>query len=168
MNFSFDGNTTLVLLGGIVLLTVGIILYFKYRFSHYDWHRLKAKHALDQGRKLLVGRSKFPEVDVFRYSSQFMRFGLLASLFVILAALNWTTYEEETAIPENALVMDEDITLEVPRSSCGAASPPSGSVSCARLRSSCMSPCRSISSCRSPTIRCDAGPSCIRRVPTPW
>lgn len=124
MNFSFDGNTTLVLLGGIILLTVGIILYFKYRFSHYDWHRLKAKHALDQGRKLLVGRSKFPEVDVFRYSSQFMRFGLLASLFVILAALNWTTYEKETAIPENALVMDEDITLEVPRSSEPPPPPP--------------------------------------------
>lgn len=87
MNFSFDGNTTLFLLGGIVLLTLGIILFFKYRFNHYDWHQLKAKHAFDQGRKLLTGRSKFPEVDVFRYSTQFMRYGQLASMVVILAAV---------------------------------------------------------------------------------
>lgn len=124
MNVSFNSNMTLFLIGGIFLLTLGIIFLFRYRFNHVDREKLMASYRLRKGQHLLSGRNKFPEVDTFRYSQTFLRYGLVATLFVIVAALNWTTYEREVYIPDNALDMAEDITMEVPRSADPPPPPP--------------------------------------------
>ncbi len=124
MNVSFTSNMTLVLIGGIFLLTIGIILFFRYRLNHYDREVLKTRYRFRKERNLLLGRSKFPEVDTFRYSQSFLRYGLLATLFIVVAALNWTTYEREVFIPDNALDLAEDITMEVPRSAEPPPPPP--------------------------------------------
>lgn len=124
MNVTFTSNLTLLIIGGIVLLTLGIIAFFRFRFSHMDRKALKIKHSQDRSRNLMAGRNKFPEVDTFRYSQFFLRFGMVASLFVIIVALNWTTYADGVFIPDNALSMDEDITLEIPRSAEPPPPPP--------------------------------------------
>lgn len=124
MNVSFTSNLTLFIIGAIVLLILGVIAVFRYRFQHIDRNQLNQKHSQDSSRNLLTGRNKFPEVDTFRYSHLFLRFGMVASLFVIIAALNWTTYDQDVFIPDDALSLDEDITLEVPRSAEPPPPPP--------------------------------------------
>lgn len=124
MNVAFTSLSALSIFSGIVLLTFGVIAYFRYRFRHIDRYQLNLKHSQDKSRNLLSGRNKFPEVDIFRYSHIFLRFGMVASLFVIVAALNWTTYDQDVFIPDDALSMDEDITLEVPRSAEPPPPPP--------------------------------------------
>ncbi|MCF8236907.1 MAG: TonB family protein [Saprospiraceae bacterium] len=124
MNVAFTSNMTFFLLGGIFVLTIGIIYFFRYRMSHFNRDELKARFGHRQGRNLLSGRNKFPEVDTFRYSQTFLQYGLLATLFVVVAALNWTTFERQVLIPDNALDLTEDITLEVPRSAEPPPPPP--------------------------------------------
>ncbi len=124
MDVAFTSNLTLFIIGGIILLALGIIAIFRFRFGHIDRAQLKSRHSQDKSKNLLVGRNKFPEVDTFRYSNLFLQFGLVASLFVIIAALNWTTYDDGVFIPDDALSIDEEITLEVPRSAEPPPPPP--------------------------------------------
>lgn len=124
MNVSFTSNLTLWIITGLFLLTIGVIAFFRYRLNHIDRSLLQAKHSRAKAPNLLSGRNKFPEVDTFRLSTLFLRYGLLVSLFSIIVALNWTTYRDDVIIPDDALSLDEDITLEVPRSAEPPPPPP--------------------------------------------
>jgi len=70
--------------------------------------------GLDQKNSIL-GRTKYPGVDVFRLSNSFFAFGLVLSLLTCIFAFNWTTYDDVIYIPDDALEMEEEIEVEPPR-----------------------------------------------------
>lgn len=90
----------------------------------------KAGKGLSQkyaGRKLkspLEARTKYPEVDVLRNSSAFFGIALAASLLLLIGAFNWTSFEKDIFIPDNALELDVDLEIEPPRSTVEPPPPP--------------------------------------------
>lgn len=124
MEVLFSTQNLLLALGAVILVSAGLVLGFRYYFRHLDRHRLRHLHADDRQRSLLAGRNKYAEVDVFRWSGVFLRFGLMASLVLILAALNWSEESRPTSIPEGAMDFSEDIEVEIPRSAEPPPPPP--------------------------------------------
>lgn len=72
----------------------------------------------------LEARNKYPDVDIFRYSSTLFRFSLVLSLATIFLAMNWTDIEKKVFIPQNALDMAYDLEVETPRSAEPPPPPP--------------------------------------------
>ena len=72
----------------------------------------------------MEARDKYPEMDILRESGEFWKFGLLTSLAIVLLAFSWTSYDEEIFIPEDALMLDEEIEIEPPRTAEPPPPPP--------------------------------------------
>jgi protein TonB len=85
---------------------------------------LVEKHGTSNLDAPLSARNKYPEVDVLRNSSLFMRIGLVVALGLIIAAFSWTTYEKKVDIPTGALDLDVDLEIEPPRSAEPPPPPP--------------------------------------------
>lgn len=116
MELAFSTNGLTLSLLGVVLLIAGLILWLRHYLGHWDITRLQQRHQAAPSRQALTGRNKYTEVDAFRWTGTFLRFGLLSSTFIILVALNWTEEDREIYIPEDAMSFGEDIEIEVPRS----------------------------------------------------
>lgn len=72
----------------------------------------------------LEARSKYPDVDVFRHSSTFIKLGVAFSLLLILALFSWTTTHETIDVSQYDLTIEEDITIEPPRTAEPPPPPP--------------------------------------------
>jgi protein TonB len=114
-SISVSGTTIMVV---ILLAIIGI------RLLIYFYHRKLDKQAMTNLAQLhlkmgdisvLKNRNKYPEADVFRLGTTFFNVALVLSLLITVLAFNWTQYEKEVFIPDDALVMPEDIEIEPPR-----------------------------------------------------
>jgi len=117
-DLSVGGKPLFFSILGIFVLVFAVILFFRSKFKGYLNSNLGEKYN-DSKR-----RTKYPEVDAFRFSGPFLNFGLLTTLAVVLLAFSWTTYDEEVFIPDGALEMDDDIEVAPPRTAEPPPPPP--------------------------------------------
>jgi len=108
---------------GLVLLTLGMIWFFRRKYHGQDYQALR---AANEGKKLttLSERSKFPEADVFKNTGSFFNYGMTAAVALALVALSWTTYDQKVFIPDDAMAMDDDIEVDIPRTAEPPPPPP--------------------------------------------
>ncbi|MBK7406967.1 MAG: energy transducer TonB [Saprospirales bacterium] len=55
-------------------------------------------------------------MDAFQYRSSIMRMSIAIALALIIFAFNWTTYEKQEEYQQYTLALDEEISIEPPRS----------------------------------------------------
>ena len=108
---------------GVLILFFVIIFGFRYLLKKRSSDDLASKHVGGFASPL-IGRVKYPDVDISRHSGAFFRFGLAAALGLTLLALSWTQYEKPVYIPDDALFIDEDIEIEPPRTAEPPPPPP--------------------------------------------
>lgn len=106
------------------LILVAIITLSRLYFARQSSMNLQEKYANKKWKSPLEARTKYPEVDVFRWSPVFLRLAMVTALGLIVLAFNWTTYEQQIEIPEDALVIEEDIIQEQPRTAEPPPPPP--------------------------------------------
>lgn len=126
MNLDFSFTTTELLVGvsaGILFL-LALILIGRNYFQKLSTRDLAAQGHHRQGRSQLAARNKYPEADVFRYSPIILRISMIAVLAFVIGAFNWTVYEKQVFIPDDALAMDFDIEVEKPRTAEPPPPPP--------------------------------------------
>ena len=123
-NLSISGTGLIIAVGlGIVVLLATILLARLY-LSKKANNGLTQKYAARKNGSPLEARTKYPEVDVLRNSSAFFGIALAASLLLLIGAFNWTSYNDEVFIPENALELEVDLEVEPPRSQVEPPPPP--------------------------------------------
>jgi protein TonB len=101
-----------------------IILGMRWFMSKKENENLTEINKDVEFKSPLEGRAKYPQVDVFKYSSTMWLVGLALSLGILVTAFNWTTYNEEIYIPDYDLTLEEDIQVEPPRSQVEPPPPP--------------------------------------------
>jgi protein TonB len=123
-DYSFSSTEILigVAIGFVILLA--IIFIGRAYFSRVSESGLTEKHNGKKWSSPLEARNKYPEVDVLRKRGLFMRVGLIGTLTLFVLAFNWTQQEREVFIPDNALALEEEIEIEVPRSAEPPPPPP--------------------------------------------
>jgi protein TonB len=123
-NFSFSTSTFLIASAIALIFLVGLILTFRYFISKRSDERYQAKTIEKNEGSSLGERKKYASADIFRYSQQFFFLGLIMTLMMCVFAFNWTTFEKKVDIPDDALVLEEDIEIEPPRSAEPPPPPP--------------------------------------------
>ncbi len=123
-SFSFSSTEVLYGIVAMFLLIVGIIYFGRFYFRRKSRINLTAKYSDKQWRSPLEGRNKYPDVDVFSLSPTFFRFGLIGAIALTIAAFNWTTFEQDVEVPQDAWVMDDEVEIEIPRSAEPPPPPP--------------------------------------------
>ncbi|MEL7121031.1 MAG: energy transducer TonB [Bacteroidota bacterium] len=121
LNFS---STDLFLAVCLVALSLFAIIFLGRYYFARQGKILRQKYADKVEKPTWQARTKYREVDVFSLSPVYMRIAFIAVLAVVVLAFNWTSYEMQIEIPENALVIEEDIEIEVPRSAEPPPPPP--------------------------------------------
>jgi TonB family protein len=122
--FNFSTNTFLIATTIAVLFLLGLILTFRFILSKKSQTGYQANATLNGSKNPLEQRNKYPAADIFKYSQQFLLLGLIMTLMMCVFAFNWTTFEKKVNIPDNALVLEEDIELAPPRSAVPPPPPP--------------------------------------------
>lgn len=121
---AIPGKTLLLLIAGIVVLLIALIYFFRNNLSSKSNGQLTEKYSDKQWASPLQARNKYPDVDMLNMSGPFWRLGLLMSLGIMLLAFSWTSYEDEVFIPDDALMLDEEIEIEPPRTAEPPPPPP--------------------------------------------
>lgn len=124
LEIAIPGMTLTFLLIGIMVLIIAMIFLFRNHFRGQSDGKLTEKYSDKVWSSPLQGRNKYPDVDVLSMSGSFWRFGLLMSIGIVLLAMSWTAYEDEIFIPEDALMLDEEIEIEPPRTAEPPPPPP--------------------------------------------
>ncbi|MBK8885677.1 MAG: energy transducer TonB [Saprospiraceae bacterium] len=107
----------------LVLLTIGLIVYFKRKYRSYGFQELMDANK-NVKAKSLSERTKFPEVDVFKNAGSFFNFGMAAAVALSLVAISWTTYEKKIVVDLKDLVLEDEVEVEVPRTAEPPPPPP--------------------------------------------
>ena len=97
-----------------IIVTVGIIVFFRMKYQSYNPQRLKELNS-DIKTKSLAETTKYPEVDVFKISSSLFNYGLLFSVAMCLIAMNWTSYEKKIKVNLNDINITDEVEIKVPR-----------------------------------------------------
>lgn len=107
----------------LILAIIGLIIFFrrKYRSTRLEHLVAANQNAKDQ---FLSSRTKYPEVDVFKNSGSFFNFGMASAVALSLVAMSWTTYEDKVFIPDDALVLEDEVEVDIPRTAEPPPPPP--------------------------------------------
>lgn len=107
----------------LILAIIGLIIFFRRKYKSAKLEQLAAvnQNAKDQ---FLSSRTKYPEVDVFKNSGSFFNFGMASAVALSLVTMSWTTYEDKVFIPDDALVMEEEMEVDIPRTAEPPPPPP--------------------------------------------
>lgn len=127
MNFSslaFTGGTIIAILAILIIGFFVAVYLMRRRYDKMAASDLAAAHEARGDKSILDNRNKYPEADVFRLRNTFIKIGLAVSLLLIVLAFNWTEYEDDVFIPEDALLLEEDIEIEPPRTAEPPPPPP--------------------------------------------
>ncbi len=121
IDISISTATLALSLLGMAALVVGIVIAAKGIFARRSQTDLAETPS---ATIMLEGRNKYPEVDVFKLSGTFFNVGLALALGLVIMAFGWTQYDKKVYIPEDALVFDNDIEMEPPRTATPPPPPP--------------------------------------------
>jgi protein TonB len=108
----------------IILLITGIIIGLRVRLRSKSEADLRGEHPDYDSTAPLSGRVKYPSVDGFRFSGPLWLFGLVIALGLTLITISWTQYEKPVYIPDDAMLLDETIEIEPPRTAEPPPPPP--------------------------------------------
>ena len=115
MNLLLDstaiGWSLFALAAGIGLL----IIAFRFKFS-----KMSEGQAFEKNDSTINSRNKYTEVNVFKWSNTFLRFGMMMALTFVVLAFNYTTFEEVkfeigTAEPIDLIENDVPRTFDPPK-----------------------------------------------------
>ncbi len=106
-----------------IIATIGIIIFFKIKYKTYSPQSL-SKANIGRKANSISEQTKFPEVDVFKITSSLFNFGLMVSVALCLAAMNWTSYEKKIIVDINDLKVTEEVEVAVPRTNEPPPPPP--------------------------------------------
>ncbi|MEM0991613.1 MAG: energy transducer TonB [Bacteroidota bacterium] len=120
-DLTVTGGALLGTVIGALILVVGIILVMKNVLSGRSKSGLADKYDSGAG---LAARNKYPDVNAFKWSNTFFMLALALSLGLIVMAFNWTQFEEQVIIPDDALEFDEELIQEPPRTAEPPPPPP--------------------------------------------
>jgi len=123
MNIAVTGTALALAVTGIAVLVVAVIFGMKRLYTN------RSKAGAEQQKRsykssLATDRTKYPWANVFRHSGTFLRLGIVLAIGLIILAFSWTQYEEDIFIPEDALVFEEEIEMEPPRTAEPPPPPP--------------------------------------------
>jgi protein TonB len=107
----------------IALLIIGLIYFFRRKYSAYTLDQLKQNNQ-DVKNADLGSRTKFPEVDNFKLSNSFINFGIASAMAISLVTMSWTIYEKKIAITDDMLDFDDEVEVEIPRTAEPPPPPP--------------------------------------------
>jgi protein TonB len=116
VNLSFSSGllTAAIFLAAVVV--VGTILALRTYLRTKENQNLSEKYKGKQWKSPLEARVKYPDVDAFQYRSSILRMSLAIVLALIIFAFNWTTYDKASDYEAYNFVLDEEISIEPPRS----------------------------------------------------
>lgn len=116
MNLSFSSGafTAAIILAAVVVL--GTIMAFRMYLKRKENQDLTDKYKGKQWKSPLEARAKYPDVDAFQYRNSIMRMSLAIVLALIIFAFNWTTYDKAEEYEQYSIALDEEISIEPPRS----------------------------------------------------
>jgi protein TonB len=106
------------------LLVAAIIVGMKIWLKNRSAADMQGLHPDYDTKSPLSGRTKYPSVDNFRYSGTLWLFGLALAIGLILITISWTQYEKPVYIPDDAMLIDETIEIEPPRTAEPPPPPP--------------------------------------------
>jgi TonB family protein len=112
--FSVTSSQVLVLVASLAV-GIGFVISFGRFMMGRSFKNLIQKHSNAYYKPTLRTRTKYPEVDIFRYSGTITLAGLSAALFLILVLISWTTYNEQVEIQTFDIEADADVVVEPPR-----------------------------------------------------
>lgn len=121
---TFTTGTFAAMTAAIVASIFTLVFLLRRYLAHEEKINLTEKYRAKKWRSPLEARAKYPDVDSFRYRPYILRFSLVATLAIMVAAFNWTTYERTVDVSEYTLVLDEEIQVEPPRSQAELPPPP--------------------------------------------
>jgi len=124
MNFEFSGMTVLGIFLALIAVIVALIFIVKSGLQSKDSEQLNEEFEAQPKVSPLVGRNKYPQLDVFKSSGTYFGVGVVSALFITLLAFNWTQFEDEVFVPEYSLDVEEDIMVEPPRTTKPPPPPP--------------------------------------------
>lgn len=124
VDFSFSTNALMIAALAALLFLAGFILIYRYLLAKRALRGYETERAKKEETSVLLQRNKYPGADVFRHSPRFFLTGLAMTLILCIFAFNWTIFEQKIYIPDDALVLEEDIELEPPRSAEPPPPPP--------------------------------------------
>ncbi|MCB9308673.1 MAG: energy transducer TonB [Lewinellaceae bacterium] len=118
-----SGAGILSLLIILTIITSGLIYYFKRKYNSYTVDSLK---DANKGTKSSTASSrvKFPEVDIYKNSSSFFNFGMLASILISLAFMGWTSFQKVIKVEFPEMVFYDEMEIEIPRIANQSPPPP--------------------------------------------
>jgi protein TonB len=114
-DFAVDGTQVGIGIALLAALIIGGILFLRKQFADKSPEDLSGKYTGATGISPLAIFNKYPEVDPFKLNTPILLFGIAASFTIIILAFNWTTYDDEIYIPDDALVFEDEIEMEPPR-----------------------------------------------------
>jgi protein TonB len=127
MNFSslnFTGATVALIFAAVVIGIIAFIIVRKRQMEGRSPDDLADLHAQRGDASRLANRNKYPEADVFRSRGTYLNLGVALALLFIVLAFNWTEYEDDIFIPEDAMVLPDEIEMEPPRTAEPPPPPP--------------------------------------------
>jgi len=107
-----------------LLFILALIIFLRAYISKKATSGLTDKYQGKKWSSPLEARAKYPDVDVFRYRSTFLRLGLLISLGLMVVAMGLTTTKKKVDVQQYAVDLEEDIEVDVPRSKAEPPPPP--------------------------------------------
>lgn len=115
-NLSFSSEILAVAMLFAAAIVIATIMAFRAYIAGREKQDLTAKYKGKQWKSPLEARSKYPDVDSFQYSGAIMRMSIAIVLGLIIFAFNWTTYDKKVDLSQYSLALDEEISIEPPRS----------------------------------------------------
>lgn len=122
--FALDSGQILLVFVSLAVFIFAIILGGRWLMRQRMKSNLTKKYKDHLWHSPLEARSKYPDVDVFRHSSIFIKLGTAVSLIMILALFSWTTMHETVDVSQYDLTLEEDFTIEPPRTAEPPPPPP--------------------------------------------
>lgn len=111
---SFSSTAIWLTVFGIFVFIVLLIQLSRMHISRIAKKGLNEKY---QNRKptSFTEQNKYPEVDVLRHSDTYFYLGLMLTLGIMVVLFNWTSYETKIETSAFVHMIDEEITIEPPR-----------------------------------------------------
>jgi len=124
MSFEFTGPTVRLIILALFAVTALMIFLVRKFFQKQATIDLTAKNKGRKWRSPLEGRNKYPEVDTFRLRNDFLEYGMMVSLVLMILAFSWTTYDKKVDITDYLGTLSEDIEMDIPRTTEPPPPPP--------------------------------------------
>ncbi len=115
MSLNLSGLTILALFLAIVAVIVGLIFIIRGMLKSKDAMELKDEFDHLTTASPLIGRNKYPQLDVFKSTGTNFGIGMVSALLMIFLFFNFTKFEKEVFVPEYDMSVEEDIMVQPPK-----------------------------------------------------